>query len=535
MSKEIVFGESARNKIAQGIESLCDAVKVTMGPKGRNVLIHEEGKRPYLTKDGVSVAQQVFLKDKLQDMGAQIVKEVSSNTAFEAGDGTTTSTVLVNEIFKNGLSAVDEGVDPNSLKRGMDQAVKDVINFIIEKSREIKDGDIINVATISANGDIEIGKIISDAILAVGKDGIITVEENTGVKDELVITEGMEFRRGFLSPHFITNQERNRAELEDPFILVTDGKISQLINILPILEKVQKTQRPLLIIADEIEGEALSSIVVNKMRGILEVYPVKAPGFGSMKEELLKDICLTTGASLVSDSSGKVLASVDLNDLGQAKKVIINSQSTVIVNGGGDKEIINLTIDGLKLQVQNMDDGELKNQIKTRISRLSGGAATIKVGAQTEFEMSEKKDRFDDAVEATKSAISEGIVVGGGSAFFHASLSLMDGLGSLERELSDEERGKQVIFESILSPFKTILDNAGYSYDEILDISSDVMDYGGENQWEYGFNASTGKIENFFDSGVIDPLKVERIALINASSIAGMLLTTEVAIFEDKA
>jgi len=535
MHKEIKHGAEAREEISKGIQTLTDAVSVTMGPMGRNVLIHEVGKRPYLTKDGVTVAQQVFLENKLQDIGAQIVKEVSANTAFEAGDGTTTSTVLANKIFQKGLKLVREGIDINKLKRGMDHGVENLVRVLKENSREIREEDVINVATISANGDERIGKMISDAIKIVGTDGIITIEENTGVTDELVITEGMEFNRGFISPHFITNPERNRAELVDPLILVTDGKISQLVNIIHILEKVQKTQRPLLIVADEIDGEALSSIIVNKMRGVLEVYPVKAPGFGAMKDEILKDICLFSGASLISESVGKVLAGVELSDLGSAKKVLINSNSTVIVNGSQDRTVLNQTVSDLKAQSEFLDDGEHKNQIKKRIARLNGGAATIKVGAQTEFEMSEKKDRFDDAVEATKSAISEGIVVGGGCALLHASNKLKKELMEndySDENLSDEWLAKLMIYESALEPFYKILENAGVNLDKRQELYLEISRIK-ENSKEFGYNVVSGHIENFFNEGIIDPLKVERIALINANSIASMLLTTEVAIYEE--
>jgi len=514
MSKDIKFGKKARKKLSKGVQKLTDAVSSTMGPMGKNVLIEREESKPHLTKDGVTVAHEVFFKDRIENMGAQIVKEVSANTAFEAGDGTTTSTVLANAIFQNGLKRLNE-VNPVAMKRGMDKMVELVLEELKENSREISDEDIVNVATISANGDREIGELIAKAISEVGRNGIITVEEASGDKDELEVTKGFEFNRGYLSPHFITNSERERAELEDPFIMVVDGKVSQLITILPILEKVQKTQRPLLIIAEEVEGEALSSIIVNKMRGTLNVFAVKSPGFGLSKEEYLKDISLVTGATLVSKETGKSLEGLNLEDLGSADKVIITSGNTVIVSGHGDKEKIEEFVNKLESSKENSTD--IKT-IEKRIARITGSAATIKVGAQTEFEMAEKKDRFDDAVEATKSAISEGIVIGGGCALIHAS--------KIHNPFSgDAGVGAEIVLESILEPFKKILENAGFTNQE--EIIEGIRD---EEPEMIGFNAVTGELEDLFESGVIDPLKVTRIALVNANSIASTLLTTEVSI-----
>ena len=527
MSKSIKYGRKARKELSKGVQKLTDAVKVTMGPRGRNVLIHREGSKPFLTKDGVTVAQEVFLSKKLQDMGAQIVKEVSANTAYEAGDGTTTSTVLANSIFQRGLVFLEEGTDPILMKKGMDSMVQEIIEEITKNSKSISDEDIVNVATISANGDKEIGQLIADAMAGVGRDGIITVEENTGTTDELSLSEGLEFKRGYLSPHFITNVERDRAELDDPFILVSEEKISQLVTILPILEKVQKTQRPLIIIAEEIEGEALSSIIVNKMRGSLNVFAVKAPGFGASKAEQLRDIALKTGATLVSSETGKTLESLTLEDLGMASRVFINKSSTVIVEGNGDKEEIGKVTDSLRNQIQNMDEGDDKAFVVKRLSRLTGGAAVIKVGAQTEFEMSEKKDRFDDAVEATKSAISEGIVVGGGWAFVHASNVKLQ-----EKDwdpATDFNIGELLIIEAIKAPRNQILLNVGKTIEEIEDISS--MIFGDE--FSKGYDASVGAFVDLYEDGIIDPLKVERIALVNANSIASTLLTTDVAIYEN--
>jgi len=529
MSKEIFFKHKARKKLSKGVQKLTDAVKATMGPMGRNVLIHREGTRPFLTKDGVTVAQEVYLKDKLQDMGAQIVKEVSANTAFEAGDGTTTSTVLANAIFQLGIEELKNKIDPIIMKRGMDDMVERVIEILKTNSKEIQDEDIVNVATISANGNVEIGQLIADAIKAVGRDGIISVEENSGVTDELVLSEGLEFSRGYLSPHFITNQERNRAELENPLLLISETKISQLVTILPILEKVQKSQRPLLIVAEDIDGEALSSIIVNKMRGSLNVTAVKAPGFGASKAEQLKDLAIISGGVVVSQETGKTLESLTLDDLGSAERAIITSSSTTIVNGDGDKDIINETVESIKAQIESQDDGELKNSLTKRLTRLTGGAAVIKVGAQTEFEMSEKKDRYDDAVEATKSAIAEGIVIGGGSALLQASLELERNNPGIPP--SDYDIGGSVIIEAIQEPMKQILRNAGLGEDEILGLIEDISEFDGNL---FGYNAVTREIEPFFETGVIDPLKVERIALVNANSIASTLLTTDVAIFEKK-
>ena len=527
MAKEIFFKNKARKKLSKGVQKLTDAVKATMGPMGRNVLIHREGSRPFLTKDGVTVAQEVFLNDKLQDMGAQIVKEVSANTAFEAGDGTTTSTVLANAIFQTGLKSLDKGADPIVLKRGMDSMVETVVETLKRNSKEIQDEDIVNVATISANGNSEIGGLIAKAMASVGREGIISVEENSGVTDELILSEGLEFSRGFLSPHFITNTERNRAELDDPYILISETKVSQLVTILPILEKVQKTQRPLLIIAEDVDGEALSSIVVNKMRGSLNVTAVKAPGFGASKAEQLRDIAIITGGTVVSQETGKTLESLTLEDLGSAERVIITSSNTTIVNGGGDNTIVETTVETIKAQIESQDDGELKNSLKKRLTRLTGGAAVIKVGAQTEFEMTEKKDRYDDAVEATKSAIAEGIVIGGGSALLQVSLELE----AVDIQEGDFGLGEKVILDAIKEPMKQILLNAGLKQDEILGLIDDISDY---NDILVGYNAVSREIESLFETGIIDPLKVERIALVNANSIASTLLTTDVAIFERK-
>lgn len=524
MAKEIKYGDKARKNISEGVQKLTDAVKVTMGPRGRNVLIHREGSKPFLTKDGVTVAQEVFLKNKLQDMGAQIVKEVSANTAFEAGDGTTTSTVLANAIFQIGLDAVAKGNDPVVMKKGMDSMVEQIIENLTKNSKEVTDEDIVNVATISANGDREIGELIASAISAVGREGIITVEENSGVTDELVTVEGYEFNRGYLSPHFITNPERERAELDEAFILVVDGTVSQLVTILPILEKVQKSQKPLLIIAEEVEGEALSSIIVNKMRGSLNVYAVKAPGFGAKKIQNLKDIALISGATLVSSETGKTIESVQLTDLGVAEKIIITQGSTVIINGKHKEDELSKITDSLKVQIENMNEGEEKLEVKARLAKLTGGAAVIRVGAQSEFEMSEKKDRYDDAVEATKSAIAEGIVIGGGCALIQASKLVT------ERQGGTLGVGEGVILEAIKAPMIQILENSGFKSEAkayIKEIQKTPMQ-------NVGFNAVSGSLEDLFDSGIIDPLKVERIALINANSVASTLLTTDVAIYEDK-
>ena len=528
MAKEIYFKEEARDEISKGVQKLTDAVSATMGPKGRNVFIHKEGQRPFITKDGVTVAQEVFLKDKLQDMAAQVVKEASANTAFEAGDGTTTSVVSTNAILQLGLEAVKDGADPISIKRGMDSMTDIVVKELEENAKEVSDEDIFNVATISANGDVEIGRLIADAIENVGRDGIITVEEGLSASDELVLSEGLELNRGYLSPHFVTNPDKDRAELDDVFLLISEDKVSQLVTILPILEQVQKTGKPLLIIADDVDGEALSSIVVNKIRGTLNVSAIKAPGFGSEKLSKLKDIALLTGATLIGSETGKTLETLVLADLGVANRVLINKNTTVIVEGQGDKIKIKEALDSLRKQIENQKDEELKTQLQKRLTGLNGKAAVIKVGAQTEFEMTEKKDRFDDAVEATKSAIEEGIVIGGGCAFIHIGLKYYNKLK--HEKGTDFEKGEGIILLAITSTMKQILKNAG----KIPEVISDIIHLLEAKDIESGYNAVTNQIENLFETGIIDPLKVERIALINANSIASTLLTTDVAIFEEK-
>lgn len=516
MKRKIEFGDKSREKISKGVQQLTDAVQATFGPKGRNVLIQKGDGKPFLTKDGVTVAQEVFLNDELENIGAQIVKEVSSNTAFEAGDGTTTSTILVNAIYQKGLLALEDGIDLNELKQEINKAVSETLEILKENSREIKDCDIVDIATISANGDIKIGEMISDAMTAVGRDGIVSVEYNAKTFDELEIVEGYEFGRGYLSPHFITNPERDRAELENPLILLVDGKISQLVHILPILEKVQKLQRPLLIIAEEVEGEALSSIVVNKMRGTLNVFAVKSPGFGIRKEDYLTEISLLTGAKIISSETGTALSGTEIGDLGQAESILITVGDTTIIKGKGDPEKIQKRKDILAKKIESVPDGEEKERYKGDFSRLNSSAAIIKVGSQSEFEMNEKKDRFDDAVAATKSAITEGIVIGGGGAYIKALA-----------KLKYYGRGYEIMRFVLKAPISQILKNSGLDQEKINEVISKVLAY----EDNIGFDAISLQYKDFFDSGIIDPLKVERVALENATSVACSLLTTEVSIF----
>jgi len=521
MAKEIIFSDTARNALARGVEKLTDAVKVTMGPRGRNVLIMKSYGAPVLTKDGVSVAREVELKDKLEDMGAQLVKEVASNTADEAGDGTTTATVLANAIFSEGLRNITAGANPVEVKRGMDKACAIILENLKASSKAVSGKqDIAQVATISANSDSDIGDMIAEAMDRVGQDGVITVEEAKGISDELDVVEGMQFDRGYLSPYFITNPEKMVAEIENPWILLADSKISSLKDLLPVLEQVQKTSRPLLIIAEDVEGEALSTLVVNKLRGVLNISAVKAPGFGDRRKAMLLDIAVLTHGTVISDETGHTLEGADISMLGQASRVIIDKDNTVIVNGAGSDEMVSARIAEIKVQIDATTSEYDKEKLQERLAKLSGGVAVIKVGAATETEMKEKKDRVDDALSATKAAVEEGIIIGGGAALVRAASKV-----SLDLE-GDQQIGAEIILRAIKAPMKQIAQNAGFDTGVVVN-SVETAD-----SETIGFNAANGEYVDMFEAGIIDPLKVARVALTNAVSVSSMLLTTEAAIYE---
>ncbi len=524
MAKKIIYADEARNALASGVQQLTDAVKVTMGPRGRNVLIQKSYGAPTITKDGVSVAREVELADELENMGAGLVKEVASNTADEAGDGTTTATVLANAIFQEGLRNVTAGANPVEIKRGMDKALKEILENLKKISRTISGKtEIAQVASISANSDTDIGNMIAEAMDKVGQDGVITVEEAKGINDELDVVEGMQFDRGFLSPYFITNTEKMTAEIENPFILLYDQKISNLKDLLPVLEEVQKTSRPLLIIAEDVEGEALSTLVVNKLRGVLNISAVKAPGFGDRRKAMLQDIATLTGGTVIAEETGHTLEGANISHLGQAARVVIDKDNTVIVDGVGTKDVVNARISEIKTQMETTTSEYDKEKLQERLAKLSGGVAVIKVGAATETEMKEKKDRVDDALSATKAAVEEGIVIGGGAAIIKAATSI-DAMDLPH----DQKIGCEIILRAVKAPMKQIATNAGYDAGVVVN-TIEVSDSA-----NLGFDAATGEYVDMFEKGIIDPLKVERVALTNAISVAGMLLTTEASIIDIK-
>ena len=523
MSKEIIFSDQARNSLAVGVQKLTDAVKVTMGPRGRNVLIQKSFGAPTLTKDGVSVAREVELKDTLENMGAQLVKEVASRTADEAGDGTTTATILANAIYQEGLRNITAGANPIEVKRGMDKATSAILENLKAASKTVGGKkEIAQIASISANSDTAIGDMIAEAMDKVGKDGVITVEEAKGINDELDVVEGMQFDRGYLSPYFITNTEKMTAEIEQPFILLFDSKISNLKDLLPVLEQVQKTNRPLLIIAEDVEGEALATLVVNKMRGVLNISAVKAPGFGDRRKAMLQDIGVLTGGQVVSEEVGRTLETTTIEDLGEATRVVIDKDNTVIVGGAGAKAGVKARIAEIKVQMETTTSEYDKEKLQERLAKLSGGVAVLKVGAATETEMKEKKDRVDDALSATKAAVEEGIVIGGGAALIRAAAKV-----KLDLE-GDQKIGAEIIMRAIKAPVKQIAQNAGFDTGVVVNTIENAKSE------TIGFNAATGEYVDMFKAGIIDPFKVERVALTNATSVASMLLTTEAAIFDAK-
>jgi len=524
MAKQIFFDIEGRNKMKKGVDTLANAVKVTLGPKGRNVVIEKKFGAPAVTKDGVTVAKEIELEDPIENMGAQMVKEVASKTADQAGDGTTTATVLAQSIITEGLKNVAAGANPMDLKRGIDKAVAKVIENLKAQSQTVgsDSNKIQQVASISANNDETIGKLIAEAFAKVGKEGVITVEEAKGTDTTVDVVEGMQFDRGYISPYFVTNSEKMEAELQNPFILIYDKKISAMKDILHILEKVAQSGRPLLIIAEDLEGEALATLVVNKLRGTLKVAAVKAPGFGDRRKEMLQDIAILTHGTVVSEEQGFKLENADLSYLGQAASVAINKDNTTIVGGKGEKEAITARVNQIKAQIESTTSDYDREKLQERLAKLAGGVAVLYVGAATEVEMKEKKDRVDDALHATRAAVEEGIVPGGGVAYIRA----IEALSGFTGDNGDENTGIAIVRRSLEEPVRILTANAGID-------GSIVVQRIKEGTGDFGFNARTEEYENLFAAGVIDPTKVGRVALENASSIAGMLLTTE-AVIADK-
>lgn len=521
MAKQIYFEIEARNKMKKGVDTLANAVKVTLGPKGRNVVIEKKFGAPSVTKDGVTVAKEIELEDPIENMGAQMVKEVASKTADIAGDGTTTATVLAQALISEGLKNVAAGANPMDLKRGMDKAVAEIIKHLKGQSVEIgnENSKIEQVASISANNDSSIGKLIAEAMIKVTKEGVITVEEAKGTDTTVEVVEGMQFDRGYVSPYFVTNSEKMQVDLENPFILIYDKKISTMKDILHILEKVAQSGRPLLIISEDLEGEALATLVVNKLRGTLKVAAVKAPGFGDRRKEMLQDIAVLTNGTVISEEQGYKLENVDLSHLGQAAAISIDKDNTTVVDGKGEKEAITARVNQIKAQIESTTSDYDKEKLQERLAKLSGGVAVLYVGAATEVEMKEKKDRVDDALHATRAAIEEGIVPGGGVAYIRA----IESLDNMQGENNDETTGIQIVRRAVEEPLRQIVVNSGIE-------GSIVVQKIKEGKGDFGFNARTEVYENLLSTGVIDPTKVTRIALENASSIAGMLLTTECVI-----
>ena len=525
MAKEIKFDIKAREELKKGVDELANAVKVTLGPKGRNVIVDKKFGAPHITKDGVTVAKAVELEDEFQNMGAQLVKEVASKTGDDAGDGTTTATVLAQAIINVGLKNVAAGANPIDLKRGIDKAVAKVVEGIKAQAQEVDDdlAKIENVARVSANNDAEIGKLIADAMGKVKKEGVITIEEAKGTDTTVKVVEGMQFDRGYISPYFVTNTEKMECEMDNPYILLYDKKISALKDMLPVLEAVAQSGRPLLIIAEDVDSEALATLVVNRLRGSLKICAVKAPGFGDRRKEMLEDIAILTHGVVISEDKGLKLDMATVDELGSAEKVTVDKENATIVNGNGDKELIAERVAQIKAQIEKTTSDYDREKLQERLAKLAGGVAVLYVGAPSEVEMKEKKDRVDDALSATRAAVAEGIVPGGGVAYMRCVAALENFHGDND----DENTGIQIVKRAIEEPLRQIVANAGL---EGAIIVQNVKDGKGD----YGYNARTGKYENFFESGVIDPAKVTRVALENAASIAGMFLTTECVIAEKK-
>ena len=525
MAKIIKFDIKAREELKKGVDQLSDAVKVTLGPKGRNVILDKKFGAPHITKDGVSVAREVELEDEFQNIGAQLVKEVAQKTGDDAGDGTTTATVLAQSIITEGLKNVAAGANPMAVKRGIDKAVAAVVEQIKAQSQEVGDdfGKIENVARVSANNDQEIGELIAEAMKKVNKDGVITVEEAKGTDTRVDVVEGMQFDRGYISPYFVTNTEKMECEMERPYILIFDKKISVLKDMLPVLEATAQSGRPLLIISEDVDSEALAALVVNRLRGSLKVCAVKAPGFGDRRKEMLEDIATLTGGVVISEEKGLKLEGATIDMLGTAEKVTVNKENTVIVNGAGDKQAIADRVAQIKAQIESTKSTYDKEKLQERLAKLAGGVAVLYIGAPSEVEMKEKKDRVDDALSATRAAVAEGIVPGGGVAYIRC----LDVLDKMEGANGDETTGIYIVRRAIEEPLRQIVDNAGLE-------GAVVVQKVREGKGDFGYNAYTDQYENLFETGVIDPAKVARVALQNAASIAGMFLTTECVIAEKK-
>ncbi|WP_028213714.1 chaperonin GroEL [Paraburkholderia mimosarum] len=521
-AKDVKFHDSARARIVKGVNVLADAVKVTLGPKGRNVLIERSFGAPTITKDGVSVAKEIELKDRFENMGAQIVKQVASKTADVAGDGTTTATVLAQAIVQEGMKHVAAGMNPMDLKRGIDKAVAAVLDELRKLSKPISTSrEIAQVGSISANSDEAIGKIIADAMEKVGKEGVITVEDGKSLENELEVVEGMQFDRGYVSPYFINDPDKQAAYLDDALILLHDKKISNIRDLLPVLEASSKAGKPLLIVAEDIDGEALATLVVNAVRGILKVAAVKAPGFGDRRKAMLEDIAILTGASVISEETGKQLQKATLEDLGRAKRVEVRKDDTIIIDGAGDEKRIEARVKSIRVQIEEATSDYDREKLQERVAKLAGGVAVIKVGAATEVEMKEKKDRVDDALHATRAAVEEGIVPGGGVALVRARSAVMP----LKGLNSDQDAGIQIVLRALEAPMRVIVSNAG---DEPSVVIAKVL----EGDGNFGYNAATGEYGDLVEAGVVDPTKVTRTALQNAASIAGLILTTDATVAE---
>jgi chaperonin GroEL len=521
-AKDVKFGDDARSRMVAGVNILANAVKVTLGPKGRNVVLDKSFGAPTVTKDGVSVAKEIELKDKFENMGAQLVKEVASKTSDEAGDGTTTATVLAQSIVNEGLKSVAAGIDPMEIKRGIDKAVEAVVADLKKLSKPCKDRKAIaQVGSVSANNDPAIGERIAEAMDKVGKEGVITVEDGSGLEDELNVVEGMQFDRGYLSPYFINSQQSQQCELENPMILITEKKISNIRDLLPLLEQVARSSKPLLVIAEDVEGEALATLVVNNLRGILKVAAVKAPGFGDRRKEMLKDIAILTGGQVIAEELGLTLEKVSVNDLGTAKKVQIDKENTTIIDGAGKKSDIEGRIKQIRAQVEDATSDYDREKLQERLAKLAGGVAVIKVGAATETAMKEKKARVEDALHATRAAVEEGIVPGGGVALVRAARALDNLKGSSD----DQQVGINILRRALEEPLRMIVRNAGEEPSVILNRVK-------EGKGAFGYNAQNGEFGDMIELGILDPTKVERLALQNAASVAGLLLTTEAMVAE---
>ncbi len=525
MAKEILFNIDAREQLKKGVDELANTVKVTLGPKGRNVIIEKKFGAPHITKDGVTVAKEIELEDAFQNLGAQLVKEVASKTGDDAGDGTTTATVLAQSIVSVGLKNVTAGANPMDLKRGIDKAVSVVVANLAEQAETVGDNydKIEQVATISANNDASIGKLVADAMRKVSKDGVITIEEAKGTDTTIEVVEGMQFDRGYISAYFVTNTEKMEVEMEKPYILIYDKKISNLKEFLPILETSVQTGRPLLIIAEDVDSEALTTLVVNRLRSQLKICAVKAPGFGDRRKEMLEDIAVLTGGTVISEEKGIRLENATLEMLGTAEKVTVDKDNTVIINGAGNRETIQARIGQIRAQIAATTSDYDREKLQERLAKLSGGVAVLYVGAASEVEMKEKKDRVDDALSATRAAIEEGIVPGGGVAYIRS----IDALSKLKADNEDEATGVEIVKRAIEEPLRQIVANAGKE-------GAVIVQKVREGKGDFGYNARTDTYENFFKAGVVDPTKVARVALENAASIAGMFLTTESVIAEKK-